>query len=356
MSRLSTTAFRDRAIDYAEIEKHLGANYVLSGGYAAVGSRLLISAELARASDSKVVWAERMNGDVTDLLQVQSELIDRIAQAVNAQVFEIEMKRTLAQPLPTLESYALLIGGINRMHRSNRREFERTGPLLEYLIERHQRIAAPRTWLANWYILRATRGMSPDRSRDARTALDMTRRALDADPSDSLALAVEGFVHCHLFKDLDTAARRCEEALAANPNQALAWLYKGVIHAFRGEGAPATDASRRALALSPLDPQRYYFDSLAATAAGAADDYPLAQQLAERSLRSNRMHSSTWRTLVLAFVKQGNMSGATMAMRELLQLEPDLTVEAYLARIPNGHLASGRKCADALRCAGLPPG
>lgn len=356
VSRLSTTAFRDRAAAPADIEAHLGVTYVLSGSYAALGQRLLISAELARAGDAQVVWSERIGGNVADLLQVRSEVIDTIAQAVNAGVFAIETRRTLAQPLPTLESYALLLGGIHRMHCSSRGEFDRTAQLFEYLIERHQRVAAPRTWLAHWYILRATRGISLDRARDARIALDMTRRALDADPTDALAMAVEGFVHCHLLKNLDVAQERCEDALAANPNESLAWLYKGAIHAFRGEGAAATSAAQKALALSPLDPQRYYFESLAATAAVAAGDFPAAQRLAQSSLRLNRMHSSTWRMLIVALVEQGKLLEAKTALNQLLRVEPCLTVESYLRRMPNGETSIGKRWARALATAGLPRG
>jgi tetratricopeptide (TPR) repeat protein len=182
----------------------------------------------------------------------------------------------------------------------------------------------------------------------------MTRRALDADPTDSLAMAVEGFVHCHLLQDLDTAHARCEGALAVNPNQALAWLYKGAIHAFRGEGAEAVAASQQALALSPLDPQRYYFESLAATAATAAHDYAAAQRLAESSLRLNRMHSSTWRMLVVSLVQQNKLDSARLAMRQLRLLEPGLTAASYLARMPGGTGASCRMWAAAMTAAGLP--
>lgn len=354
VSRLSTRAFRDRSGNLAEIQSHLGATYVLSGSYAVTDRNLLVHVELLRTADGQVAWAGRLQAPVQDLLQARSELIESIVQAVNAQVFETAMKRTLAQPLPTLESYSLLLGGIHRMHCAARDAFERTGPLLEYLVERHQRIAAPRTWLAHWYILRATRGLSQDRRRDAGIALDMTRRALDADPTDSLAMAVEGFVHCHLLQDLDTAHARCEDALAANPNQALAWLYKGAIHAFRGEGAEAVAASQQALALSPLDPQRYYFESLAATAATAAHDYAAAQRLAESSLRLNRMHSSTWRMLVVSLVQQDKLDSARQAVRQLRLLEPGLTAESYLARMPGGAGGSCRMWAAAMTAAGLP--
>ncbi len=152
------------------------------------------------------------------------------------------------------------------MHRSSKEEFLQTRKILDERINRHSRIAAPRAWLGNWYILQVTRGWSEDRGREAVEALSTTHAALDRDPSDALALATEGFVYCHLLKDLATARKRCNEAVNANPSHALGWLYLGTVNAFMGEGKAAVDATRRAIELSPLDPQRYYFESLGATA------------------------------------------------------------------------------------------
>ena len=84
-----------------------------------------------------------------------------------------------------------------------------------------------------------TRGWSEDRKREAAEALSATHAALDRDPSDALALATEGFVYCHLLKDLETARKRCNEAVDANPSHALGWLYLGTVNAFKGEGAAA---------------------------------------------------------------------------------------------------------------------
>ena len=356
VSRLSTTAFRDRAVDLPQVCRHLGATYVVSGSYAAAGANLVINVELASARNFEVVWGRRLTGAVADLLQPQSALINEMVQGIAQQLFETEARCAVTQPLPTLASYSLLLGSIVRMHRSGRIEFDRTREMLEHLVERHQRIAAPRAWLAMWYVLRTTRGWSNDRVREAASALEMTRRALESDPFDSLALAVEGFVYCHLLKDLDLARRRCDAAIGVNPNQALGWLYKGVIHAFSGEGTAATEAASRALALSPIDPQRYYFESLAATAAIAARDYERAQTLAQASIRLNRTHSSTWRMLTVALVHQDKMVEARAAMKQLLALEPDLTVAAYRARMPNGELTTGREWAQTMAKAGLPPG
>lgn len=356
ISRLSTDVFRGRVNSAEQVSAHLGANYVLSGGYVVNAGQILATAELAEARKNQVVWTDQISGDIGDLLRPESELAHRIAQAVHVSVFDAEVEHILTQPLPTLESYSLLLGSIRMMHRSSKEEFMQTRRLLEELINRHSRIAAPRAWLGNWFILRVTRGWSEDRAREAAEALSATHAALDRDPSDALALATEGFVYCHLLKDLEIAGKRCDQAIDANPSHPLAWLYRGTINAFMGEGDAAVDATRRAMELSPLDPQRYYFESLGATAELSAHQYVNAEGLARSSLALNRMHPSTWRALTIALVCQGRMDEARGALRNLRQLEPALTVEKYVARMPNGQLDTGREWARCLAEAGLPSG
>jgi class 3 adenylate cyclase/TolB-like protein len=354
ISRLSTAAFRGRANDLGKVSAHLGATYVLSGAYVASAGQIMVTAELSAARNDQVVWTDRLSGEIGDLLRPESELADRIARAVHFAVFDAEVEHILTQPLPTLESYSLLLGSIKLMHRSSKDEFLQTRKILDELINRHARIAAPRAWLGNWYILRVTRGWSEDRKREAAEALSATHAALDRDPSDALALATEGFVYCHLLKDLETARKRCNEAVDANPSHALGWLYLGTVNAFQGEGAAAVDATRRAMELSPLDPLRYYYESLGATAELSAHQYVNAERLARSSLVLNRMHLSTWRALTISLVCQERMDEARQALGKVLELDPKLTVEKYIARIPNAELETGRQWACCLAVAGLP--
>jgi adenylate cyclase len=356
ISRLSTVAFRGRASDLGQVSAHLGATYVLSGAYVVNAGQIMVTAELSAARDNQVVWTDRLTGEIGDLLRPESELADRIAQAVHFAVFDAEVEHILTQPLPTLESYSLLLGAIKLMHRSTKEEFLQTRRILDELINRHARIAAPRAWLGNWYILRVTRGWSEDRTRDAAEALSATHAALDRDPSDALALATEGFVYCHLFKDLDMAHKRCDAAVLVNPSHAFGWLFLGTVNAFKGEGEAAVEATRRAMELSPLDPMRYYYEALSATAALSAHQYENAERLARSSLALNRMHLSTWRALTIALVSQGRMDEARAALAKARELDPTLTVETYLARMPNAQLETGRHWARCLAMAGLPSG
>jgi len=354
ISRLSTTSFRDRKATLQEVRAHLHATYVASGSYAVSGTQLLLAVELAEAESGQVVWAGQLKGPVAGVSSGKDELVHRIVAGIGSAVVTRELQRTQTQALPSLDSHTLLIGAIALMHRLSLRDFQRAQQMLLTLTERAPRLAVPQAWLAKWHVLRVQQGWSGDPAAEARAALGCTRRALDADPDCSLALAVDGFVHTNLLKQLDIAEGLYDHAIRVNPNEALAWLLKGTLHAFRGEGQQAVKGTHRALRLSPLDPHRYFFDSLAASAELSAGHYERAIDLARRSLRANRTHTSTLRVLAISQWQLGRQVEARATVDELLRIEPTLTVNKWLARSPSSDYAIGKLCADALRGAGVP--
>lgn len=355
ISRLSVQAFRDRPHDLAQVRQLLGVDYVLSGHLQAEGTALRLHLELAETRSGGVVWADTLAGTARDALAPESELLRAVVAAVCAGIVAAEVQRVRTRPLATLESYALLFAAVSLMHRTVPGDFARARELLEHLRERSGRHPVAEAWLAKWHVLRVQQGWSDDTPADAAQALDHTRRALDTDPECTLAMAVGGFVHCNLRRDFDAAATLYQQAIAINPNEPLAWLFTGTLHAFKGEGEEAMFAADKALRLSPLDPTRYFFDSLAATAAVSAGQYERAIEHAQRSLRGNRMHTSTYRALAIAQVLAGRVDEARQTVGELLDLEPGYTVRSFLARAPGAAFPIGQRFAQALAEAGLPP-
>lgn len=354
ISRLSTTAFRGRAATLDEIGRALRAQFVLSGSYQVSGRRLVLLAQLTDARSGCVLWSGDLKGSVAQLLNGSDEMLDALLAAVGRRVLDTEVHRAQHMQLATLENHALLLGGIALMHRLSRPQFDRSRELLGALVERTPRQAVPLAWLGKWHVLRVQQGWTDDAAAESRAALDATQRALDLDPGCSLALAIDGFVHTNLLKRLDLGLDRYDRALAINPNESLAWLLRGTLHAFRGEGEAAVAETGRALALSPLDPLRYFYDSLSATAALAAGQYEYARGLAERSLRANRTHTSTLRSLIVAQWMTGRESDARQTAEALLQIDQGFTVSGFLRRSPAGASALGSLAAEVFAKAGVP--
>jgi adenylate cyclase len=354
ISRLSTTVFRERRASASEVSGFLNASYVLTGTYRVTGTQMRLTAELAAAESGAVMWSERLRGSVASIVDGKSEMIDRLVAALSAAVMARELQRAQSRPLPTLESYTLLMGAIALMHRLSVQDFDLAGDMLRALIERAPRQALPRAWIAKWHVLRVQQGWSDDPRREAQLALDSAKRASDADPQCSLALAIAGLVHTNLLRRLDTGYENYQLALSVNPNDSLAWLLKGTLHAFKGEGELAVEGTRRALRLSPLDPHRYFYDALAATAALSAEQYKRAIELARRSLRANRTHTSTFRALAIAQWQLGLHDDARTTVAELLRLDPAMTISRYLETNPSSAYETGRIWSNALRQAGVP--
>lgn len=356
VSHLSTAfAVRRRpAADGGPAAQSLGADYVVSGRCHVVGDQLVIHAELIDSHRQQVIERFRVAGSTAALAADDSPLIGPLLQGILSRVLDQQV--TLAQrcALPNAAGYTLLLGGITLMHRLSRRDFQRARHLLEHLCERWPRLAAPHAWRARWHLFSVIQGWSDQPALDRRLADEACRRALDLDDASSVALAVAGSVRIQLAQDVDGGLDLYELAVTHNPNDSLAWTLMGTAHAFKGEGRPALQAARQARRLSPLDPMHFLYDCHAASAALAAEDATSAVALAERSLRSNAQHLSSYRVLAIAQMLQGDGDAARRTVRRLRLLDPGYSVQQFLKHSPSSQYEIGRRFAKLLGEAGLP--
>ncbi|WP_297649138.1 hypothetical protein [Hydrogenophaga sp.] len=358
ISRLTGTAFRDRDEDPAQIHAYLQSRYVLTGSYKVVGTSLSGLLELqVRLTDTRsmeVVWCDDMQGSVGDLLSLESELVHAIATGAHHAILSAHVSAALQQPISSLDNYTLLLGGITLMHRSTNQQFQFSRDALMALLERDPTLHVANAWLAKWYVLQVTRGLTNYPAQNAGVARHHAQLAQESPEARSLALAMEGFVYLHLDRDFGKAVERIESALHINPSEPLAWLFSGVAHTFLNHVDAALAASQKALALSPMDPLLYYFESLAASSAIVAGQYEHAIALCRRSLRRNVTHLHTHRALVTACWLAQRHQQAREAAHNLLRLSPDYTVTAFTKSSASAATEFGRLMSSALGEAGIP--
>ena len=356
ISRMSTTLFRNRPGPIDQVGQHLAASYLLNGSYLMSGARLLVNVELADPKTGQVVWVERLEGTLADLLSIDSQICTAISQGVAAAVIAKEVHEATTRPLPTLQSYSLMLGAIALMHRATSKEFGQARQMLNRLGELHRRHAQPFAWLGKWHILQVAQGWSSNTNQDSVEALKYCDRALEIDSNSSLALAVTGQVHGFMRKDLASAETYYHQAIAVNPSEPLAWLWLGMSKGFRHAGDDSMEAIERALKLSPLDPLRYYYHSLAASTAACCGHFDRAIELATSSIRLNRTHVSTYRALAIAQALSGKTTEARATAALLLAYEHGYTVHQFIDRFPARLEAPDHMyaLAEGLRIAGVP--
>ena len=357
ISRLSCSAFRQRDAALGEVSQRLGAQFVLSGSYVVFGSagggKLLITAELCDARSGRLVWTERFNAEVGDLLQAESECAHRIALAASSAILNAETDKARVQPVATLSAYSLQLSAINLMHRSPVADFEKGRELLLALGERQPRASEVRAWLAKWHVLRVIRGISANPADDARHAMDACRLALDLAPENPLALAVRGYALSQVMGDQEGAQRDIDRALQLAPNEAHAWLYQSVWNTHIHRHAAAVTCALQARVLSPLDPHAYFLETVLASAYAANEQYEHAINSATASLRLDHAHPPSLRTLMLSQFESGDKEGARATMTQLLKASPGLTIQSYTS-MGNADSPVRKRVVDVFRHLGLP--
>jgi tetratricopeptide (TPR) repeat protein len=336
------------------VRAQLDCDCAVYGSYRREGERLFLRLEAIEARSGRLLLVREAATRMADFLGGTDGAVGALAGALHRALTDRATDIAGDRPLAETESYALLLAGIARLFALTRPEFRIAGQHFAELAERHPDAASVHAWRGLWHVLSATQSVSADCAEAGRAARDMTARALDIDGTNAFALTVDGMAHTMLLQRFDIAERRYHAAVEHAPSTALAWLLSGGQLAFTGHGERAVAATTRARALSPLDPYRHFFDTVAASAHISAGDLQGALALADRARADNPAHLSTLRTRAIALQMMGREAEARAAVQDLLVRAPDATVSKYRARHPACAYPAGRAWAEALRAAGLP--
>ncbi len=186
-------------------------------------------------------------------------------------------------------------------------------------------------------------------------AAQLAAQAIEMGKDDPDALWMGAHVLSFFARAHGTAASAVDRALMLNPNSAHAWMTSGRVSCFRNRPEPAIEAFRRAMRLSPLDPQTYQFTGGIAWAHLLAQRYAEAVEWADRSLDENPRYTPLLRYKLVACAHLGRVAEAHELLREMLRLQPGLTIaglKAYPGMTVTSEFAS--MCAEGFRKAGLP--
>ncbi len=339
VSRLSSSRLQRLLANEKSPKQHLDCDYLVTGKFLLTGegsnAAIIISASLVTQKDDYLTWTDRYKVPLQDLLELDSEACGSIAEAVQQAMVQTAASKVNQQPLPTVESYSLMLSGISLMHRSTARELEQSRKILGELTDRHPNAGDAHAWLAKSYVINAVSNYSRKDeqavyNQPAKRALSICRASLSRANESALSLAVMGHISTHLDGNPQQAERFIQDAIALNPNEPLAWLFKSVLSAMWGDVNHAVSEAEHAIDLSPIDPLGYYYKMILASAYTSRGDFVQAQRLASESIALNRLHTPTWRVLISAYVLGGDLCKGKVALEEFIKLDPEFSLNSYL--------------------------
>lgn len=354
ISHLSSRSLAQGIVDIAAVRSALAADYCVSGSLRAAGGEIILDADFIDTVSGRILWTRQFAGDEARFVGRSAEGVAAIVHAVGRVIADDAIAHVSNRRVSELEDHRLLVAGVGLMHRPALRDFARSRELIEEALRRAPNAAEAHAWYGKWHILSVFNGWSTNPAADTGIAIDSTARALDIDPENAFCLTIDGFAQNNLLRRLDVASERYDEALERNPNESLSWLLRGALYAFMDQAPEAISSVEKARRLSPIDPFRYYYESLSATALLAAERYEEALALADASLKRHDRHLSTLRAKITALHFLGRATEASAAGAELLRRQPDMTVAGYLRNHPSADHQLGRNVAAALSAAGVP--
>jgi TolB-like protein len=353
ISHLSCRELARVGIDIELVRSRLRADFCVAGSLRRSGGMLVLDADFIDVRSGRILWTRQMTSPVDNFFQSAEEGIAAIVGSIGAAIADEALSHIASQRLADVEDHRLVIAGVRLMNRSTLHDLARARELLEEALRRAPYVAETHAWLGKWYFLSVFNGWSTDIAAETERGIDCTARALDLSPDNAFCLTIDGLAHNNLLKRLDIAEQRYKTALAINPNEALSLLLRGTLHAFRDEGGPAVQAVDRARRLSPIDPFRYFYESLSATAYLSAGAYQSALELAESSLLLNDRHVSTLRAKIVALHNLDRGEELRAAGQQLRRHMPDFSIDGYLRSHPASDSKFGRKAVAAFKAAGL---
>jgi len=322
IARNSSFTYKGKAVDIKQVGRELGVRYVLEGSVRRAGGRVRITGQLIDAITGTHLWADRFEGALDDIFDLQDQVTASVAGAIVPKLEQAEIERATRKPTESLDAYDFYLRAIVNHYPTTSEANDTVLQLLHKAIELDPRFAAAHGLAAWCYGWRKTQGWTTNLARETAEAVRLARRAVELGKDDALALAWGGYSLGQLVGELDDGSAFIDQALALNPNLAAAWHVSGLVRVWRGEPDLAIEHFMRAMRLSPLDLTIAGSQYGTALAHFFADRYGEASLWVAKALRGNPNFLAALRLAAAANSLAGRMDDAQRAMDRLLQLEP----------------------------------
>jgi TolB-like protein/class 3 adenylate cyclase/Flp pilus assembly protein TadD len=250
ISRNTAFTYRNKAIDTKQIGRELGVRYVLEGSVRRLGNRVRVNAQLIDAEADAHLWAERFDGDTSDLFTLQSEITSRIAGALNLEL----TAREAARPSQSPDALDYILRGRAAFSKpASRDTYAEAISFYERALELDPNSAEAQSLLARTLAARAMDGLTDTAAADLARAEELARQALAISWRSPLAHFAKGHVLRAQGRP-EEAIPEYETAIALNSNWVFAYVALGACKLLTGEIGEAIPLAEQAIRLSPRDP------------------------------------------------------------------------------------------------------
>src|SRR6202011_5535559 len=333
ISRTSVMPYRGHTSNVREIGKTLGVSTILEGSVRRAGNRVRVNVQLIDATTDEHLWASDYDRDLTDVFAIQTDLAQKISEALQAKLSPMEKSRMERKPTENGEAYLAFVQAHNLQHAvEDIGKLKQSEQLYARAIELDPKFAlafARYSQLESWIL--HTFDRTTERREKARA---LARQALQLQPDLPEAHLAMGFSLYYGDNDFEGALKEFEIAQRDLPNEAEGYLAIGSIQRRMGKWSESTASLEKAASLDPKD--SWVLQNLALSYQ-TLRDFDAANKTINRGLEVNPDGLGLWEIKSkLAIAEKGDLSVAERAFQAVKSIP--MNNEEKL-RIAGGRLA-----------------
>jgi adenylate cyclase len=352
IARNSSFTYKNRAVDVRQVSHELGVRYVLEGSIRKSGARVRIVGQLIDAASGHHVWADRFDGDLNDIFDLQDRITESVVGAVEPSIRLEEIRQARTKPTDYITAYDLYLRALPGFYSMTPEGFAEVRRLTNEALSIDPAFTLAKALGA--YIRSISVSQCWHEPDDIRVAIRMAREVLGEARDDPTSLRFAAQVLAYSAKDYETALGAIERSLYLNPNSAQSYTGGGWVNAYAARPLIAIDHFHRAMRLSPIDPEK----GIALSGIGMSylmlERHEEALVAGEDALREMPNYGSSHRVVIGALVGLGRVEEARLAARRLMAAFPDYTLALQRQINPWRDEAFAERYLDALRVAGVP--
>ena len=331
LARNSSFTYKGQGVDVKQVGRELGVRYVLEGSVRKGGSRVRITAQLIEAETGAHLWADRFDGTLEDVFDLQDKVASSVAGVIEPTLQTAEVQRSSRRPTNDLAAYDLYLRAYATMLSPARRMPEVLG-LLDQAIERDPDFGPALAWAAICHISCDCNGWTDNPEENWRKGLQRGRRALQVAGDDPAILVNAAFALAYLGEDAGAMMTLADRALSLNPSFARGWHASGGIRLIAGQPDLAIEHVETSMRLSPRARVGWGWTVIGG-AHFAAGRFEEALPKLLLAIQEDPNYPLSYRCLAACYAHLGRLSEAREAVVRLRALCPAIGVD-YMLREP----------------------
>jgi adenylate cyclase len=331
IARNSSATYKGQAVDLRRVGRELGVRYLLEGSVRKGGDRVRITAQLIEAETGAHLWADRFDGRMEDVFELQDKVAVSVAGVIEPALQAAEVRRSAARPTTDLTAYDFYLRALATYYPITREHLHEALDLLEEATA-IDRDCGPALSLAAMCRMRLVReGWSEEPEETSRRAVELARRALQAAGEDPVVLVNAAFALANFGEDIETMIELIDRALAITPSFARGWFLGGVLRLWAGQHDRAIEHAETALRLSPRDSTGTPM-SLIGEARFFKREFDEAASKLLLCVQASPGYPHPYRILAACYAHNGRLADAQKTVARLRALTPQIVPNAAQLR------------------------